>query len=172
MQVTLNLAMSAVADTLVPPPLRGRAAKRTPPAFRAAQPSARQRATIFILNKVRAFTQSAGKSLLVVLNYTARTDHFRGSVVTWNGIRRGQEIVDDLSASGVPLFDMNAVHQREYEQTGGSYHEYMSRYMVGGDGHYNPHGNHFFAYTIKDRLLELLDPKPLPYQEVPATAVT
>jgi hypothetical protein len=131
-----------------------------------------QRATIFILNKVRAFTQSAGKSLLVVLNYTARTDHFRGSVVPWNGIRRDQEIVDDLSASGVPLFDMNAVHQREYEQTGGSYHEYVSRYMVAGDGHYNPHGNHFFAYAIKDRLLELLDPKPLPYQEVPATAVT
>ena len=31
-----------------------------------------QRTTIFILDKVRAFTQSAGKTLLVVLNYTAR----------------------------------------------------------------------------------------------------
>jgi hypothetical protein len=37
--------------------------------------------------------------------------------------------------------------------------------MVGGDGHYNPRGNHFFAYTLKDKLLELLDPKPLPYQD-------
>jgi hypothetical protein len=66
-------------------------------------------------------------------------------------------------ASGVPLFDMNVVHQREYEQASGSYHEYMSRYMVGGDGHYSPRGNHFFACALKDRLLELLDPKPLPY---------
>jgi hypothetical protein len=38
-------------------------------------------------------------------------------------------------------------------------------YMVGGDSHYNPRGNHFFAYALKDRLLELLDPKPLPYQD-------
>jgi hypothetical protein len=58
-----------------------------------------------------------------------------------------------------------AVHQREYEQAGGSYHEYLSRYMVGGDGHYNPRGNHMFAYALKDRLLELLDPKPLPDQD-------
>jgi hypothetical protein len=79
--------------------------------------------------------------------------------------RRDQEILDHLSASSVPLFDMNAVHQREYQQAGGTYHEYLSRYMVGGDGHYNPRGNHFFAYALKDKLLELLDPKPLPYQD-------
>ena len=124
-----------------------------------------QRATIFILDKARAFTQSAGKELLVVLNCTARPDYFRGATVPWNGVRRDQEIVDHLSANSVPLFDMNTVHQREYEQGGGSYHEYMSRYMVGGDGHYNPRGNHFFAYAIKDTLLGLLDPKPLPYQD-------
>jgi len=124
-----------------------------------------QRATVFILDKARAFAQSTGKTLLVALNYTARTDHFRGSAVMWDGMRRDQEILDHLSASGVPLFDMNDVHQREYEQAGGSYHEYLSRYMVGGDGHYNPRGNHFFAYALKDTLLELLDPKPLPYQD-------
>ncbi len=36
--------------------------------------------------------------------------------------------------------------------------------MVGGGGHYNPRGNHLFAYALKDKLLGLLDPKPLPYQ--------
>ena len=48
------------------------------------------------------------------------------------------DTLDHLVAGGVPLF--------------------------GGDGHYNPRGNHFFAYALKDSLLELLDPKPLPYQ--------
>jgi hypothetical protein len=126
-----------------------------------------QRATTFVLDQASAFTRSAGKTLLVILNYTARTDHFRGSAVPWDGIRRDQEILDHLSAGGVHLFDMNAVHQREYEQggAGGSYHEYLSPYMVGGDGHYNPRGNHMFAYALKDKLLELLDPKPLPYQD-------
>jgi hypothetical protein len=124
-----------------------------------------QRATIFTLEQAAAFTRAAGKTLLLVLNYTARTDHFRGSVVAWDGVRRDQEILDHVATTSIPLFDMNDVHQREFDQAGGSYHEYLSRYMVGGDGHYNPRGNHFFAYTIKDKLLDLLDPKPLPYQD-------
>jgi hypothetical protein len=37
--------------------------------------------------------------------------------------------------------------------------------MVGGDGHYNPRGNHVHAYALKDTLLEVLDPKPLPYRD-------
>lgn len=123
-----------------------------------------QRATMYILDEAGAFTHGAGKTLLAVLNFTARTDHFAGSTVPWDGSRRDQAILDHLSASGIPFFDMNDVHQREYQLAGGSYHEYLSPYMVGGDGHYNPRGNHFFAYAIKDRLLELLDPKPLPYR--------
>ena len=66
---------------------------------------------------------------------------------------------------------MNVVHQREYEQAAGvqrsgwSYGEYMSQYLVDGAIHYNPRGNHFFAYAFKDRLLKLLDPKPVTYQD-------
>lgn len=32
-------------------------------------------------------------------------------------------------------------------------------------GHYNPAGNHFFAYAIKKTVVDWLDPKPLPYRE-------
>jgi hypothetical protein len=70
-----------------------------------------------------------------------------------------------LNSNEYNLFDMNVVHQREYEKTGGTYSAYMSQYMVDGFGHYNPRGNHFFAYSIKDAVIALLDPKPLPYQE-------
>jgi hypothetical protein len=121
-----------------------------------------QRATTWILAKARAFTQSAGKTLLVALNFTARTDHFPGCAAPWDGIRRDQEIIDYPTASGIPVFDMNDVHQREYEQVGGPHHEYLSQYLNGG--HYNARGNHLFAYAIKDTLVELLDPKPVPYQ--------
>jgi lysophospholipase L1-like esterase len=121
-----------------------------------------QRATTWILSKAHAFTQGAGKTLLVALNCTARTDHFPGSAAPWGGARRDQEIIEHLAASGIPLFDMNDVHQREHEQAGGAHHEYLGQYLNGG--HYNPRGNHLFAYAIKDTLVELLDPKPLPYQ--------
>jgi hypothetical protein len=32
-------------------------------------------------------------------------------------------------------------------------------------GHYNPSGNHFFAFALKNSLIEWLDPKPLTYRE-------
>jgi hypothetical protein len=60
---------------------------------------------------------------------------------------------------------MNEIHQREYERVTGSYRDYLSHYHVQGVSHYNPRGNHLFAYSIKDKLVELLDPQPLPYQE-------
>jgi hypothetical protein len=125
-----------------------------------------QRATIFILDQAAAFAASAGKTLLFVLNFTARPDSFLGATGAWDGRRRDQEILDHLSAGTVPVFDMNEVHQREYEQASGSYHEYLRRYLVGDDIHYNPSGNHFFAFALKDRLLELLEPKPMPYQDL------
>jgi hypothetical protein len=37
----------------------------------------------------------------------------------------------------------------------------MKLYFI---GHYNPRGNHFFAYSIKDKIVSWLDPKPVPYR--------
>jgi len=38
----------------------------------------------------------------------------------------------------------------------------MDRYFI---GHYKPSGNHFFAYAIKDPIVDWLDPKPITYQQ-------
>jgi hypothetical protein len=43
-----------------------------------------------------------------------------------------------------------------------SVEEYTRRYFI---GHYNPLGNHFFAFAVKDALVSWLDPKPLAYRE-------
>jgi len=40
-----------------------------------------------------------------------------------------------------------------------------------GIGHYSPQGNHFFAYSIKDKVVEWLDPKPIPYQQPDAQII-
>ena len=39
-------------------------------------------------------------------------------------------------------------------------------------GHYSPAGNHFFAYAIKDTVVEWLDPKPLTYQNQAQREIT
>ena len=38
----------------------------------------------------------------------------------------------------------------------------MKRYYI---GHYSPAGNHFFAYALKDTLIEWLEPKPISYSD-------
>lgn len=67
------------------------------------------------------------------------------------------------SGGGFECFDMNVVSQREYEKARSSGGAHMDQYQMDGVGHYNPRGNHFFGYAIKDKLGDLLDPKPLPY---------
>ena len=37
----------------------------------------------------------------------------------------------------------------------------MKRYFV---GHYSPAGNHFFAFSIKDTVVDWLNPKPIAYR--------
>jgi hypothetical protein len=46
--------------------------------------------------------------------------------------------------------------------------EYMRQYFI---GHYNPRGNHFFAYAIKDSVIDWLEPKPVTYRTVDADAI-
>jgi hypothetical protein len=43
-----------------------------------------------------------------------------------------------------------------------SWDDYLKQYFI---GHYNPRGNHFFAYSIKDTVLQWLEPKPITYQQ-------
>lgn len=124
-----------------------------------------QHATNYILDKARTFAQSRFKNLLIVINYTARTDYFRQPLVPYDGVRRDQLIIDHLARENFSYFDMNLIHENEFTGMNGSFSDYMSRYHVRGASHYNPRGNHFFAYSIKDKLLDILDPMPISYRD-------
>ena len=45
-----------------------------------------------------------------------------------------------------------------------SFQDYLKQFFV---GHYNPRGNFFCAFATKNALVDLLDPKPMPYKENP-----
>jgi hypothetical protein len=116
------------------------------------------RATRFILDKARAFADQNGKKLLVVL-----FDAYRAMVeIRQTGTRYDHEIVDYLVKEEVNYFDANEVHLRDFRKYNLSWEDYMKQYFI---AHYNPTGNHFFAYSIKDKFVEWLDPKPIPYQQ-------
>ena len=59
-------------------------------------------------------------------------------------------------------FDMNVVHQRDYASFRLPIEDYLQRYFI---GHYNPTGNHFFAYSIKNTIVDWLTPEPQTYRK-------
>lgn len=113
-------------------------------------------ASKFIIDKLLDFVQASGKRLLVLLSYSS-DDVIRAI----GGARRfDQPFVDALSRAGVCFVDTLAAHVADYASFRCTPEEYVSRYYI---GHYNPHGNHFFAYAVKDEFVDWLAPRPPAY---------
>lgn len=114
-------------------------------------------ATRYILIKTREFTRREGKKLLVVLFDPGRVM----PALVQGQPRYDQEIVAFLQANDFKYFDMNVVHVEDFKAFRLSFDQYRRRYFI---GHYNPAGNHFFAFAIKDTIVDWLDPKPITYR--------
>jgi hypothetical protein len=69
--------------------------------------------------------------------------------------------IDYLKKKNLPFVDLALVHLKEYASFKGSLRDYLDRYSI---GHYNPSGNFFTAHALKDRIVEMLEPKPIPYR--------
>lgn len=114
-------------------------------------------ATKYIVNKASEFCRRKGKRLMVCILCPAATRQLLG-----NQPRYDRTIADHLAQETSPFFDMNLVHQNDYRDFNLSIDDYMKRYFI---GHYSPAGNHFFAYSIKDPILDWLAPKPVTYMD-------
>ncbi len=114
-------------------------------------------ATRFVLGKAHEFARQNRKKLLIVLfdPYRVMKD------MRESGTRYDQPVVDYLKRERFDYFDMNEFQLRDFALYRIPFDEYMKLYFI---GHYNPRGNHFFAYSIKDRIVAWLDPKPVPYR--------
>lgn len=114
-------------------------------------------ATRYILEKAKEYAASHHKKLMIVL--------FDPYMVTRSLIRKearfDQEIVDFLKHGQFNYFDMNLVHAADFKNFNLTQEEYYKRYFI---GHYSPAGNHFFAFSIKPKIVEWLDPKPITYR--------
>ena len=113
-----------------------------------------------MIDKSIEFCRERGKKLLFCMFCpTALCQTFRGEA------RHDQEIADYLGQKGQLVFDMNRVHIDDFACFKLSEADYMKRYFIGHYGHYSPAGNHFFAYSIKDKIVDWLDPKPITYRD-------
>ena len=107
------------------------------------------------------FARKNDKVVLYVLSYSARSI----VQVLRTEVRLDQAFVDYLKEAKAPYVDLLQAHAADAAQFKGTPEEALARYFVGRTvGHYNPLGNHFCAFALKDALVRLLDPRPPAYQ--------
>jgi hypothetical protein len=114
-------------------------------------------ATLATLDLVRRLITQQGKRLLVMLSYSSESvvDALAGKP------RFDRAIVDDLAAHGHVVADALDAHVRDYESFSLAPAQYCRRYF---NGHYTPAGNAFFAFAVKDTLVDWLQPAPIAYR--------
>ena len=111
-----------------------------------------------VVDKVAEFAQSRRTKLLIVLSYGTRaiTKTFK------DGRRFDQEFVDHLQDLGLPYIDLLEAHKADFANFSVELDDYLKTYFI---GHYNPLGNYFTAFATKDKLADMLDPRPISYQD-------
>jgi hypothetical protein len=117
-------------------------------------------ASMRILDRVQQFARKNGKQVLYVLSYSARA--LAQAIQT--KVRLDQPFIDYLDQQKLPYVDLLSAHAADAARLQGTPEEALARYFVGKSGHYNPLGNHFCAFALKDAVVRLLEPKPPAYR--------
>ena len=117
------------------------------------------RASKYIVRKAEEFAARKNKKLMILLSYG------QGNVMKAckKQPRFDRDFVDFLEGRNVPVVDTLKKHAGDFRSFHLSPQEYVKRYYI---GHYNPMGNHFFAFAIKDAVVKWLEPKPPAYEMI------
>ena len=117
------------------------------------------------MEKLLPWVGKRNKKLLVLLTYS------EGQIINYlkGGERFDAEFVDYLNRRNINYFDSLLKHAEDYADFSITPEAYIDRYYIKPAaaavfGHYNPLGNAFFAFAIKDTLVEWLEPRPPAYR--------
>jgi len=77
------------------------------------------------------------------------------------GERFDADFIQYLEEKDLPYVDLMQEHVEDYKKYRCGEEKYLEQYFI---GHYNPHGNFFHAWSIKDEVVDMLDPKPESYK--------
>lgn len=75
--------------------------------------------------------------------------------------RFDQSFIEFLHTAGIPFVDTLLKHVDDYRNFNLPPEEYVKRYYI---EHYSPAGTHFFAFAIKDAVVDWLEPMPTAYR--------
>jgi len=122
------------------------------------------RSTEYVLAQMRPWMEKQGKKLLILLSY----GNDRIAEAVRGKDRFDQVFLDYLERERIPYVDTLRKHVEDYQQFNVGLDQYLGRYFVQAAGaavfeHYTPTGNHFFAFSVKDEIVNWLNPKPPAY---------
>jgi hypothetical protein len=109
-----------------------------------------------IVEKVEEFAAKEKRVVLYMLSYSSYTIRRRLN----DGHRFDQSFVDFFNRRQLPHVDLLKAHTDDYAKFAPGVEAYLKRYFI---GHYNPLGNHFCAFALKNKLLDTLKPTPPAY---------
>jgi hypothetical protein len=123
------------------------------------------KSTEYLVDKFQAWAKENDRNLMIVLSYDVPAvmeylDH---------GTRFDQAFVDYLDDRKYPYIDILPKKKEEYANYNLSVEKYLERFYIeraGAQvfGHYNPYGNFWFGHSMRDELVEWLNPQPPAYQ--------
>ena len=103
------------------------------------------------------FAAENAKKLMIMLSFG------QGNVAAYlSGRGRfDQDFAEWLKGKPYPVIDMLDAFAADYRRHKADVDQYLAPFY---NGHHTPRGNFFTAWALKDRVVEWLDPKPLPYR--------
>ena len=114
-------------------------------------------ATEQIVERIEKFAKENNKRVLYVLSYNS----YEIGRMLKEGERFDADFIQYLEEKGLPYVDLMQEHVEDYRKYSCGEEEYLEQYFI---GHYNPRGNFFHAWSIKDEVVDMLDPKPESYK--------
>lgn len=123
------------------------------------------KASEFILDKLQSWCGKNKRKLMVMLSHCP--DRF--PIFAKSGERLDGEFVENIRKKGMTVVDQLPMAAAIWKQFRGTYEEFLRLYNVEAAdvavfGHYSPQGNHRFAFSVKNDIVNWLDPKPVAYR--------
>jgi hypothetical protein len=113
-------------------------------------------ASMRIVDKIEEFAAQEKRKVLYILSYNPQTIRRRLK----DASRFDQSFIDFMDRRRLPYVDLLTAHAADYARFSPDIEAYVARYFI---GHYNPLGNHFCAFAIKQQVLRMLQPPPPAY---------
>lgn len=124
------------------------------------------KSTMFIVDKMRKWADEKGRKLMVLLSYDVPSymDYIE------KGERFDEMFVNYLEANQITYVDFLKKKAEEFRAYSLPLEQFLERFYIeraGAQvfGHYRPYGNFWFAFALREALVNWLDPKPPAYQQ-------